>query len=66
MSKNLQLSGLEAITISKDSNFVNIGERTNVTGSARFLKLIKENKFEEALEVALDQVRGGALPWSGF
>jgi 5-methyltetrahydrofolate--homocysteine methyltransferase len=60
MSNNLQLSGLEAITISKDSNFVNIGERTNVTGSARFLKLIKEDKFEEALEVALDQVRGGA------
>ncbi len=60
MSRNLQLSGLEAVTISSQSNFVNIGERTNVTGSARFLKLIKEDKFEEALEVALDQVRGGA------
>ncbi len=60
MSKYLQLSGLEAVTISSQSNFVNIGERTNVTGSARFLKLIKEDKFEEALEVALDQVRGGA------
>jgi 5-methyltetrahydrofolate--homocysteine methyltransferase len=60
MSKYLQLSGLEAITINSNSNFVNIGERTNVTGSARFLKLIKEDKFEEALEVALDQVRGGA------
>jgi 5-methyltetrahydrofolate--homocysteine methyltransferase len=60
MSKNLQLSGLEAVTITAASNFVNIGERTNVTGSARFLKLIKEDKFEEALEVALDQVRGGA------
>ena len=60
MSKYLQLSGLEAIIITENSNFVNIGERTNVTGSARFLKLIKEDKFEEALEVALDQVRGGA------
>jgi 5-methyltetrahydrofolate--homocysteine methyltransferase len=60
MSKYLQLSGLEAITITEHSNFVNIGERTNVTGSAKFLKFIKEDKFEEALEVALDQVRGGA------
>ncbi len=60
MSRNLQLSGLEAVTISSQSNFVNIGERTNVTGSAKFLKLIKEDKFEQALEVALDQVRGGA------
>lgn len=56
----LQLSGLEAVTITPESNFVNIGERTNVTGSARFLKFIKEEKFEDALEVALDQVRGGA------
>ncbi|HZY78061.1 MAG TPA: dihydropteroate synthase, partial [Cyclobacteriaceae bacterium] len=56
----LRLSGLEAVTITPQSNFVNIGERTNVTGSARFLKLIKEDKFQEALEVALDQVRGGA------
>lgn len=60
MHKYLQLSGLEAVTITPSSNFVNIGERTNVTGSAKFLKLIKEDKFEEALEVALDQVRGGA------
>jgi 5-methyltetrahydrofolate--homocysteine methyltransferase len=60
MSKYLQLSGLEAITITENSNFVNVGERTNVTGSAKFLKFIKEDKFEEALEVALDQVRGGA------
>ena len=60
MSKYLQLSGLEAVTITPNSNFVNVGERTNVTGSAKFLKLIKEDKFEEALEVALDQVRGGA------
>lgn len=56
----LRLSGLEAVTITSASNFVNIGERTNVTGSAKFLKLIKEDKFEQALEVALDQVRGGA------
>ncbi|HZI24646.1 MAG TPA: methionine synthase, partial [Chryseolinea sp.] len=61
MKKNtLKLSGLEAVEITKQSNFVNIGERTNVTGSAKFLKLIKEDKFDEALAVALDQVRGGA------
>lgn len=56
----LRLSGFEAVTITQASNFVNIGERTNVTGSAKFLKLIKDDKFDEALEVALDQVRGGA------
>ena len=56
----LKLSGLEAVEITPQSNFVNIGERTNVTGSAKFLKLIKDDKFDEALEVALDQVRGGA------
>lgn len=56
----LKLSGLEPVIITASSNFVNIGERTNVTGSAKFLKLIKEDKFDEALEVALDQVRGGA------
>ncbi|MFZ1808210.1 MAG: methionine synthase [Cyclobacteriaceae bacterium] len=56
----LQLSGLEAVTITPESNFTNIGERTNVTGSARFLRLIKEGNFEQALDVALDQVRGGA------
>lgn len=60
MDYNLRLSGLEAVTITANSNFVNIGERTNVTGSARFLRLIKEDKFDEALDVALDQVRGGA------
>ena len=54
----LMLSGLEAVEITAASNFVNIGERTNVTGSAKFLKLIKEDKFDEALGVALDQVRG--------
>ena len=56
----LHLSGLEPVTISALSNFVNIGERTNVTGSIRFAKLIKEEKFEEALSVARDQVEGGA------
>src|SRR6187549_3671991 len=59
-NRYLKLSGLEGVTITPESNFVNIGERTNVTGSAKFLKLIKEDKFDEALEVALDQVRGGA------
>jgi 5-methyltetrahydrofolate--homocysteine methyltransferase len=59
-SSFLKLSGLEAVEVTPQSNFINIGERTNVTGSAKFLKLIKEDKFEEALEIALDQVRGGA------
>ena len=56
----LILSGLEPLIINKDTNFVNVGERTNVTGSRRFARLILENKYDEALEVALDQVRGGA------
>jgi 5-methyltetrahydrofolate--homocysteine methyltransferase len=54
------LSGLEPLIISKSSNFVNIGERTNVTGSLKFLKLIREANFDEALSVARDQVEGGA------
>ena len=60
MHRPLKLSGLEAVVITPGSNFVNIGERTNVTGSAKFLKLIKDDQFDEALSVALDQVRGGA------
>ncbi len=56
----LKLSGLEPLIIDETSNFVNIGERTNVTGSRKFLRLIKEEKFEEALDVARDQVDGGA------
>ena len=56
----LQLSGLEPLIVSPEVNFINIGERTNVTGSRRFLRLIKEESYEEALSVALDQVRGGA------
>lgn len=58
--KLLRLSGLEAITIRPESNFVNIGERTNMTGSRAFLRLIKENDFEAALSVAREQVEGGA------
>ncbi|TQV84586.1 methionine synthase [Aliikangiella coralliicola] len=54
------LSGLEPLTIDKESLFINVGERTNVTGSARFLRLIKENDFETALDVARDQVENGA------
>ena len=55
-----RLSGLEAFNITKDSLFVNVGERTNVTGSARFARLIKEEAFEEALDVARNQVESGA------
>ena len=58
--KSLILSGLEQLVISKETNFVNIGERTNVTGSKKFLRLIEQNKYSEALEVARDQVEGGA------
>lgn len=58
--KPLILSGLEPLIVTPESNFVNIGERTNVTGSKRFARLILDNKYDEALEVALDQVRGGA------
>jgi 5-methyltetrahydrofolate--homocysteine methyltransferase len=55
-----RLSGLEPLNIGKDSLFVNVGERTNVTGSKRFLKLIKQENYETALEVALQQVENGA------
>ena len=55
-----RLSGLEPCTITKDSLFVNVGERTNVTGSKRFLRLIKEEDYDTALEVARDQVENGA------
>jgi 5-methyltetrahydrofolate--homocysteine methyltransferase len=55
-----RLSGLEALTISRESNFVNIGERTNVAGSAKFARLIREDKFEEALSIAREQVDSGA------
>jgi len=55
-----RLSGLEPLVIRPDSNFQMIGERTNVTGSRRFLRLIKKGKLDEALDVARSQVRGGA------
>lgn len=56
----LKLSGLESVVLRPDSNFMNIGERTNITGSKKFERLIKENKFDEALSVARSQVEGGA------
>ena len=55
-----RLSGLEPFNITRDSLFVNVGERTNVTGSKKFLRLIKDENFHEALDVARDQVEGGA------
>jgi 5-methyltetrahydrofolate--homocysteine methyltransferase len=57
---NLQLSGLEPLFVDENSIFVNVGERTNVTGSRKFLRLIKEENYEEALSIARDQVEGGA------
>ena len=56
----LRLSGLEPLVIRPETNFVNVGERTNVTGSKKFARLIKENKYEEALTVARQQVESGA------
>ncbi|TGD57399.1 methionine synthase [Flavobacterium humi] len=58
--KNLVLSGLEPLIITPNSVFVNVGERTNVTGSRKFLRLIKEEKYDEALDIARQQVEGGA------
>lgn len=59
-ASELTLSGLEPVTINRDSLFVNVGERTNVTGSARFKKLVLNDDYDSALEVALQQVLGGA------
>ncbi len=59
-NKYLTLSGLEPLVVTPESNFINVGERTNVTGSRKFLRLIKEEKYSEALEVARHQVDGGA------
>jgi len=59
-SRGLRLSGLEPLVVTPETNFVNVGERTNVAGSKKFLRLIKDEKFEEALDVARDQVEGGA------
>jgi 5-methyltetrahydrofolate--homocysteine methyltransferase len=58
--KFLKLSGLEPLIITPESNFINVGERTNVAGSKKFLRLIKEEKFDEALAIARHQVEGGA------
>lgn len=57
---NLQLSGLEPLFVNEESIFVNVGERTNVTGSRKFLRLIKEENYNEALSIAREQVEGGA------
>jgi 5-methyltetrahydrofolate--homocysteine methyltransferase len=58
--KYLTLSGLEPLVVRPDTNFVNVGERTNVTGSRRFLRLIEEDDYETALDIARNQVDGGA------
>jgi len=64
----MRLSGLEAVTITPESIFVNVGERTNITGSPKFSKLILAENYEEALTVARQQVEGGArlliLTWT--
>lgn len=56
----MRLSGLEPLVVRPETNFINVGERTNVTGSKKFARLIKENKYEEALSVARQQVENGA------
>ena len=58
--KFMRLSGLEPLILNENSNFINVGERTNVAGSRKFLRLIKEEKFDEALDIARHQVDGGA------
>ncbi|WP_159017915.1 methionine synthase [Algibacter sp. L3A6] len=59
-SKYMKLSGLEPLVLSENTNFINVGERTNVAGSRKFLRLINEEKFDEALDIARHQVDGGA------
>ncbi|MDP3313292.1 vitamin B12 dependent-methionine synthase activation domain-containing protein [Lutibacter sp.] len=59
-ARGLKLSGLEPLVITPESNFINVGERTNVAGSRKFLRLIKDEKFDEALAIARHQVDGGA------
>ena len=59
-SRYMKLSGLEPLVLNENSNFINVGERTNVAGSRKFLRLIKEEKFDEALDIARHQVDGGA------
>lgn len=60
IKKFTKLSGLEVLTITPETNFVNIGERTNVSGSIKFARLIREEKYDEALAIARNQVEGGA------
>jgi 5-methyltetrahydrofolate--homocysteine methyltransferase len=60
VNRGLKISGLEALTVYPGSNFINVGERTNVSGSRKFARLIREGKYEEALSIARDQVEGGA------
>jgi 5-methyltetrahydrofolate--homocysteine methyltransferase len=59
-SRYMKLSGLEPLVLNENSNFINVGERTNVAGSKKFLRLVKEEKFDEALDIARHQVDGGA------
>ena len=59
-TKPLKLSGLEPLIVTPEANFINVGERTNVTGSRKFLRLIAADQYDEALSVARDQVEGGA------
>ena len=56
----MKIAGLEPLQIFEGSNFINVGERTNVTGSRKFARLIREDKYEDALTVALQQVESGA------
>ncbi len=60
INKMTKLSGLEPLIIRPESNFINVGERTNVTGSARFRRLIKDNQYEKALSIAREQIENGA------
>ncbi|HUJ48168.1 MAG TPA: methionine synthase, partial [Rhizomicrobium sp.] len=60
LPRYMRLSGLEAFTLTPDTNFVNVGERTNITGSAKFRKLIAANDYEAAVEIARGQVENGA------
>ncbi|MFZ4548651.1 MAG: methionine synthase, partial [Bacteroidales bacterium] len=60
LDKHLRLSGLEPLLVFENSNFINIGERTNVSGSKKFARLIREEKYDEALDVARQQVEAGA------
>jgi 5-methyltetrahydrofolate--homocysteine methyltransferase len=60
VSHNARYSGLEPLVLTKDSGFQMVGERTNITGSKKFARLIKEGNYDEAVTVALQQVRGGA------